>query len=69
MKPLGRSQIGRTREVNTKRDDYCVYQFNKSRKSDKQMKFEAKIKRLEQEDTELLKEIERDLEEINRRLK
>jgi len=68
MKALSPSQIGRTREPNTRRDDYVVWQSNRKRKSAKQMKMEAKIKRLELEDTELMAEIEKDIVEVNKRV-
>ena len=31
-----RNNVGKTKEVNTKRDDYCVYQFNKSAKQEQE---------------------------------
>ena len=59
---MRKTSIGRTREVNTKRDDYCVYQFNKSRKTPKQQMVEAKMAKA----TELDDEIDREIEAVNK---
>ena len=64
---IRKATIGKAPEVNSKRDDYVVWQFNKTRPNPRVVN-ETNRYREETDLQNLLNEIEKDIKEVNKRV-